>query len=310
MPKVTVSMNSGNTAELLVWGHPVYNPGHHLGLKIHDKGDDHYFSFSPISLEGTARMPFKACHQGREAYVMTSYAHEQLIWGVRKKWLRLQSKLNPEQLVLLPENLSIAQVSDKTLLEIALLFPPSIQSELSMVYEPERFVLNNLDIESMISKIRHFKSDSGKQLWAPWAGSLWRNRNTHNCASIILEILYAGKLRRRVHSPHDMASILVGLGCFMVSLLLKMQPIEMLIAMTAGFFIGRILGGAYEGYDGINHYLQMRKLLYKDPIRVIIGFKLFSSLVCAIAGIFIYGPIFPALITMPKNVAWLVRKLS
>lgn len=298
--------NASFTAELLVWGHPVYNPAYHLGVRIQSQGKEHYFSFSPISLDGTTSMSLGELHQGRESYAITSYDNEKLIWGLRKKWIRLRGILSDEQKALLPNDLSIAQVSDKILLDVAVLFPSSIQSELSLVYEPEKISLNHCDVTTMIKKIKHFCTDEGRQLWAPWAGSLWRNKDTHNCASIILEILYAGKLKRFAHSMHDILGVVGAFIGFSVSLII--QPEVCLLSTLGAFIIGRVLGGAYEGYVDIEYYLQMRKLLKKDSAIVIIGFKVLSSILCAVAGVFIYGPIFPALITMPINVVALAKK--
>lgn len=303
-----------NTVTLYIWQHAIYNPSGHLGLCVRTGSPDaqleNYFSLSPKSLEGIDDIPPLRLRDGRPARITDSFAEEKLIWGCRRHWAGLKYTLNQEQKDLLPYDLSITKISDETMLQIAGKFDGPTQRRLISLGEPNDVItLKTLDVDKMKSKIEAYKNSSPPLQWAALAGTYAHPAHGHNCASVVLSILYAGGMDKLVISPHAMAMSLgifaAAITCFAVG-----QPTvaEGVIRVLIGAAMGIAAGGIYEGCGDIQPLLDTMPVLKRDSFPTIFGLRLLCMIVTPILSIGKIGHTFPAYLTMPKQVVALAQE--
>jgi hypothetical protein len=302
---------------LYEFSHPIYNPSSHLGLLVEKGGQPYYFSFSPKDARGLKEIPFGMLREGREGFVLSDFEEETLLWGFRHAWNddfpaqlkdnQIEKFLNyfdeNRQTVGEPSDFirkNFKYLSDCQLLEIAKLFPDATKSTLKSHGQPDGMtVLKTLDLDAMIAKMKHFEDKP--PTWAPWASTYLHKENTYNCGSIILDILYTGKMGRLVTSSATQWSM-VGALLGLLSLIKTDEAALVCAAIGIGFAGGRVAGGAYDGCKNVQYFFNMNANTENDKTSIVVGLRILSIFFGAILGPLKTGPFFPAFLTLPKNV--------
>jgi hypothetical protein len=173
--------------------------------------------------------------------------------------------------------------------------------------EPEKTILKTCDLKAMLDKMNEYSRS--KPTWAPWAGTYFHQENTHNCSSIILDILYAGKMDRLLTSSATKLSY-VGALLGLLSLMKTDDPLVIAASIGIGFLGGRAVGGAWDGFSNAQHFFNMNAGTKHEKTSTIIGFRLMSTMMGAVIGMMKWGPFFPAYITLPKNVVALAKEAA
>lgn len=318
----------GDEVVLCEWHHPIYNPSSHLGLKIHKEGQDYYFSFSPKSAYDLVHIPFAELRTGLEGFMVRNFDDERLLWGFRNAWGEgIIEKLSQTQITKMigyyhtnhpheaidSQTLTQAVLNDfshlrdSQLLELAQLFPEDIKNGLRALGQPNggTTVLRTLDLNAMIDKINEFAASQPK--WAPLAGTYSHQENTYNCASIVLTILYAGKMDGLITTRATQwaaAGTLVGL----LSLIVTQTPEVIGESVAGGLVGGRIFGAAQDSYLDIQHFFNMIAGTPEDNVGTVLGLRILSTVCGGIIGALKSGPFLPAYLCLPKNVVELSRQ--
>lgn len=302
------SPNSLNDyAQLLIWEHSDYLPAKHIALAIHYEGKQHYLSFSPAELGGLSKRPLLEQRDGVTPYFIENREEELLIQGFRNDWPNLQSLLNQDQKTLLNgRNLKIVSASE--IVSIAKLFSAYQQKMIKEKGHPHQIeTLRDLDLEKMIEMIQGFKSNSSIK-WASWCGTYFRKPGRHNCASMVLDVLYKGGLGHHLSSPHDIlgaASMLVGASMAFYN---NDTWINAILNLIEGLIIGRGLGSAYEGYVGIQSFLNLMSASGESQLSATLGLRFLSTTLSSFIGVIKPGPLVPAFLTLPQDVVALVQE--
>lgn len=288
--------------EILAWYHPLCIPAQHMALRVVHEGEEHYLSFSPDSLLGLSEKQFLELRKGVKASFVRMYDDELLIQGFRNAWPQIKEELNQEQLSILHYG-SIKKVSDVEILEITKYFTNEKNNELRAKGHPSEIViLYSLDTKRMLEKINQLKEKADSITWASWAGTSFHQENTYNCASIVLEVLYEGGFDKLISSSNDLLGIsglLLGTTFTLVTQPLWITAIIQIVVATMS---GRGLGGAYEGYTGIQSFLNLAASQGHDNLGSVLGLRVLTALFSAFLGAVKTGPVFPAFLTIPRDV--------
>lgn len=298
--------NPGNLydyAEVLSWFHPECTPAQHVVLRIVKGGQEtHYLSFAPKRLEVWSTRSYFQTRHGIEAAFINSYEDELLLQGFRNAWPAIKSELNTQQLSLI-KNDSIKKVSDYEILQIARDLSDAKKAELRDRGKPGEVIqLRSLDLHAMSKKVESFTSAEGRTTWASWAGTCFHEKDTYNCAAMVLEVLYAGGLSDLISSKNDLLGelgLLIGAGYFVFQN--SQNWLDAVIDLGVGFAAGRCLGGIYEGYTGIQTYLDVISAQGKDNIFSVLGLRLLSTSLAAVIGTLKPGIVVPAVLALPRD---------
>lgn len=290
--------------EVLAWYHPECVPSQHMALRIRELGHIHYLSFSPKSLHGLAERPFLDLPKGVEGVFIPTYEDELLIQGFRNAWPAIQNELSDQQKSFISRS-SIRKISDIEILGIAQSkqFSHERKEELRKIGKPTEIIeLRTLDINAMVTKLNQFKSPETNMQWASFCGTYKHQKNTHNCASIVLDLLYEGGMGAMITSNNDLlglAGTLLGVG---YTYFTGYYWLHIIKNISFGLLFGRCIGGAYEGYTGIQSFLNLLSTQGKDNCGSILGLRVLSTCFSAIVGVIKPGPVVPAFLTIPRNV--------
>lgn len=145
--------------------------------------------------------------------------------------------------------------------------------------------------------------------WAFWAGSYFHPPNTHNCASIVLDVLYAGGLGWLTVSTNDLLGIagsLLGAGYF--AFMGSKDWLSALVNIAVGFVVGRGFGGAYDGYNQIQSFLNTVASQGRDNMGTVLGLRLAGTLLPMLIGIVKPGRVVSAYMTLPQDVVSLAHQ--
>lgn len=196
----------------------------------------------------------------------------------------------------------VKKLSSTEILKIAMLFPPDQQAHLRKMGTPTELVtLQTLDTIRMVDRLNYFKSTSIQ--WVSWG----RNPRKHdekiyNCASIVLDVLYAGGLGKLITSPSDSAGVigtLLGAG---YAFLNNHPWLKTLEAIGVGMLLGRGTGSAYEGSSGIQTLLNLMNTRRKDTCCLVLGLRVMSACLSSVIGTFKLGYLITDFLALPPDV--------
>ena len=297
--------NLHDYVEVICWKNPWLLTGHHLGLRIIREGEEvAYLSFVPVDWPSAVKMPWRA---PAEAFFI-DYQDDLLYQGFRNSWPEYADVLTPEQKLLLQEN-SIKRVNDRDGLQIAKLFPEEIQHELRKRNHSDVVILRSLDLDCMTREIESYINKETPLSWTFWGkASLFGHAKVHNCGSIVLDILYKGGLRNLLISTQDLmgfAGLLIGAG---YAFQFDSEWSGALIETAVGFFAGRCLGGMYEGFTGIQSFLNLLNAERRDNILSTLGLRLTSVMLSGLIATVKPGALVPAVLVTPRDVMNLVNQ--
>jgi hypothetical protein len=271
------SPNLGNDrAEIIAWHHPEFIRAYHVALKITKAGVTHYLSISAETFPRYAKKSLFNLLQGRPAYFYECYEDEMLVQAFRSS--------HEDSKALSAER----------------------QAELkSIECHAHKITLRSLDLDAMIEKIKFFKSPQNKIKYALWSGThtYLYQANTYNCATAVLETLRVGGFNDLIETKNDLFGKLGLLLAAAYTLTNQLALQEAVITIAAGFFVGRGLGAAYEGYTGVQSYLNRNAQEgHLDSTLSAVGFRMLSTALSALVGTFKPGLVVPTVIATPIEV--------
>jgi len=300
--------------EILAWYHPECVPAQHIVLLIRDAGEKHYLSFSPRVLHGLSERSFCQLREGVDGIFVDNYEDELLIQGFRNAWPNINNDLTEAQQTFIKNN-TFKKLSDIEILELTQHFSFNKKAELRQLGEPTEVIeLRSLNVEAMINKINLYKTASTPMKWASWSGTFLHKPNTHNCASIVLDVLYTGGLGHLIHSNRDLltaAGALLGASYALIYNKAYLETLTEIAIQTVqyavgGLVLGRATGGAMEGYTEIQSFLNLVAIQGKDNIGSVLGLRFGITLLSAVVGLIKQGSIVPSIVTLPREVLNLV----
>jgi hypothetical protein len=295
-------------AEVIAWYHPEFCASQHTALRLVRNGiETHYLSFSPINLTAASKTPFAKLRVGIDAHFVPSYEDELLIQGFRNAWPDIKSELNGRQKSYL-KNDSLKNVSDFHILAITAELSPERQAQIKKQFgRPSEVIeLRSLNFEAMAERMEFLMEPDNLTKWAPWSGSYFRGAGAHNCASIVLDVLYAGGMHTYSNDLLTAAGLLLGAGYFVFCD--HHAWLEAVIDIAVGCAASRAVAGAREGYLGIQSFLNVMATQGADNLPALLGLRFTSTLLCSVIGILKSGPLVPAFLTLPRDVMTLAQQ--
>lgn len=256
--------------KIYCWGPTRCITALHIGIEVNRGSERHYLSFYPYSVD--ADRSLSQIRTGTAAYFEENFDMECSYQGYRKA-----NDHDPEII-----NLNAEVIFDR----ISKL-PREEQAELRRLGSPNDTIeLHSLDLEKMIQKIAYFKrvaplQAESKQLdkaepllsseehkdspayeakWGAWASVKLHQKDTYNCSSMALEVLYAGGLQNLTSTLHDAMGVaggLLGTGLGVASYLNNRVLQEAFIKLAIGFFGSRGAGGFVEGWVDMQSVLNL-----------------------------------------------------
>lgn len=296
--------------EILSWYHPEYLPTQHLALRIRDGNETHYLSFSPKIVRDRPKRSILQLRQGVDAFFVNHYEDELLIRGFRNAWPQIKDDLTTAHQQFFKKN-NFKTVSDIEVLEIAGKLPAETQTKLRKLGNPTEVIeLRSLNVKAMIQKMHAYKTATIPIQWSFWSGTYLHAANTHNCASIVLDLLYTGGMGNLIHSYRDVLTIagtLLGVSYVFMNSETCLETMAALVPeifknAAIGLVVGRGIGGFIEGYTEIQSFLNLGSIKGKDNTTSVLGLRFVSASLSALIGFIKQGPIVPSVLTMPREV--------
>lgn len=317
-----------NSVKVYCWGPDKLLPALHTALEI-TKGDERYYlSFSPYTIEGLEHLSILEIRSGVSAYFQENFEQERLYRGYRRAH---------------EDDKEINKLCHDDILKRAQQLPSHTQDVLKILGNPNETVeLHSLNLEKMIKKVNFLKRPSEAQSeskliqaeklsyetrWASWASTYFHQKNTYNCSSIILDILYEGGLNNLISTYHDtfgavggLLGTALGIASYMNNRMLQ----EAVLKLAISFFAGRGVGGFADGWNDIQSILNLIvrnaktdstqqnlsakcKSLQNGALHI--GLRLMSATFSSLVALVKYGPIVPEwLATTPELVMNLVHQ--
>ncbi len=270
----------------------------------------HYLSFGPAKSEGLSHLPLLFGKVTQRTGVVgnftETYKDDLLIQGLRN------AALNEEKGIDLPPNLKKMSPLE-VLVHAKENYTSATKARLRELGKPADVIrLRTLDLNKMIIRIQQYKTDK-EMHWAFFSGTYFHKEHRHNCASIILDVLYAGGLDQVAPASYNNLTGLVG-GLLGVAYAYHQwdhssaQSNAWIIASSAA--IGRATGAAYDGYHGIQSFLNVVTKEERDSWGSVLGLRINSAVCSAIVGIFKSGPFNSGLLTLPEEVGYIAVNAS
>ena len=299
--RLPLANETDNTVELFAWYHPIYAPAYHVALRVTHGKEVEYLSISPTVHPNFSGSTLFDLRNGFPAHFIACYEDELLIQGFRNAWPDGKNTLSEKQQSLITDD-TLKKVTDREIFNIASLYPEATQTELRLKGNPAHVVrLRSLDAAPMIEKIRLFKSPENKTKWALWSGNHIQKDNTYNCASSAYSVLSAGGFNHLVESNRDLfglAGALLGATYAYTHNQNWQTAMKNIVIST---LLARGVSGAYEGYTGIQSYLNFNASKGKNSFSAAIGLRLLSTTLSGFIGAILPGPVVPAVIAMPAD---------
>jgi hypothetical protein len=115
-----------------------------------------------------------------------------------------------------------------------------------------------------------------------------------------------GNLLTSTQDVMGIAGLLVAAGVIVFE---GSQNWQLIIAeLVTGLIGGRALGGAYEGYLGVQTFLNVAASQGKDDFGTVLGLRILSLALFPIIGALKAGPLVPAFLTIPREVLLLAAQ--
>lgn len=313
-----------DSVRVYCWGPDKLLPALHISLEITRGGERYYVSFSPHSIEGLEHLSIQQMRSGIPAYFLGSFEEERLYRGFKRAH---------------EDDEEIKKLRHEDILKRAQQLPSQTQESLKILGNPNETVeLHSLDLEKMIKRVRFLKrrSDIQSELklsqtehphyetkWASWASTDFHQKDTYNCSSIILDVLYEGGLNNLISTYHDtlgaacgLLGTALGIASYMNNRILQ----EAVLKLATTLFAGRGVGGFIDGWNDMQSILNLSARNAKpDPTQQNfsilkngaqhIGLRLMSATFSSLVALIKYGPIVPDLLaTTPELVMNLVHQ--
>jgi hypothetical protein len=297
-----------DSVEIFAWYHPIYAPAHHVALRITKGQEIYYLSISP-----TIHPNFSGCslfdlRKGIDANFLSSYEDELLVQGLRNTWPAIKDTFNEEQKKLIPAETSIPsetmkKITDREALEIARLFPVEMQDKLRLKGTPVQTIqLRSLDLDPMIARIKLLTAPENKTKYALWSDTKLQEKCTYNCASAIYSVLAEGGFGNLIESSNYLFGIAGALIGASYAYNYATSWRDAVKDITIATLAGRGIGGAYDGYTGIQSYLNFNVAKGKDSQSAAIAFRILSTTLSGFIGAIMPGPVIPSVIAMPADI--------
>jgi hypothetical protein len=303
-----------DSVEIFAWHHPIYAPAHHVALRVTQGSEVHYLSLSPTTHPNYSGCSLFDLRIGIEGHFLNSYEEELLIQGFRKAWPAIKDALNENQKLLLPTETAghadiMKKLTDKAALQIASFFPLDVQNELRIKGAPVQVIqLRSLNLESMIAKIKLLKSPESKTKWALWSATRIQEKNTYNCASSVFSVLDEGGFHNLIESSNYLLGIAGGLMGALYAYSYSQSWRDSIKNIAISTLVARGIGGAYDGYTGVQSYLDFNLTKGKESHGAAIALRMLSSTLSGFMGAMLPGPMVPSVIAMPVEMMKLTRE--
>lgn len=172
--------------------------------------------------------------------------------------------------------------------------------------------LYQLDFDKMVRVFSEYKKDKESK-WATLAGrgNFLQNKNIHNCASIILFLLFEGGIGdstigygRMLSQAGFLLGVLLSLGQFYSISLTQYILMPFVVAIA-----GAAVGGAIDGYRDSQSFIDIVNKSNKNSI-VNASIMLVSVIISSIGSIFLVQRAINSFVTSPQNVIDICRWAS
>lgn len=282
------------SVRIYCWGPLKHLTGKHIALEVVRNGKAYYVSFSPCTISELPNQSLFHLRQGIRGEFKNSFDDELLIQGYRK------AHIDNQKIQILGNDAILSFISELSVED---------QNRLRELGNPAQIAeLHSLDLDEMIVEINRLKN-ADEILWGAWAGSILHQERTYNCASIILCVLYKGGLERLVSTYHDVLGVIGGILFGFISYWNNMALFAIIINLIKGIFLGRFIGGAYEGWTEIQSVFDLSAMEGKGNKFQTVLLRLVSAICSAVVALLKTGAFIPELFnTTPQLVMDMMQK--
>lgn len=276
-----------NYVKVHCWGTSKVLPTKHTTLEIMYHGAVYYLSFSPL-IRPTAKGSIFSKREGIKAEFKDSFDDELLIQGFRIKYCN---------------DLEALELRNEATLKRIRQLEPEEQDLLRKMGKPTQTEeLHCLNLEKMIVEVQWLK-ESESVRWAAWSATQTSQKDTFNCASIILHVLNRGGLGELVSSYHDALGLLSGMLLGVAAGMQGGALLTVTLDFLTGLFFGRVIGGAYEGASDAQSLIDIFANAKHEKGLKIIGLRIATTLFSAVSSVLKVGVILEELFcTTPQHV--------
>ncbi|MHB1949834.1 MAG: hypothetical protein ACYCQI_17185 [Gammaproteobacteria bacterium] len=302
--KESRNSESKGRVEIFHWHHKIYNPAGHIALKIVKEDKEYYLSLN-------SKMPGKKGslwhkRNGVDSFFTNNLDEDCLIQGFRHACPEIFNYINENKVLGYELNeKKLKSMSEFQILELVRKLPLEKQNELKSNSKLDTFYLKSLDVDTMIEKINELRSVSGMK-WALVSGTHYHREHTYNCASLSLQILYAGKLDKLVSSVNQdifsMSGLALGIA---LAYLGNASLLQTLIYVILGSVSGKAF---YDCIEGSQSYIKIQSDQGRDSSLMTAGIYAATATLSFIFGSFITKPSIPAMWTCPGHVLNMVKE--
>lgn len=316
------------------WEQSILSPAKHVALEVRQGKESYYLSFFPYSTANTNS--YSDATTGRSAFFVESLEAEQLFLGYRRRKLddhkSQDEKSNPE------EKLNYFEILHKIRG-----FGAGKQNAIRNLGAPDQTIkLHSLDLDKMRDRIGALKKElpkteitqfeletqtlipSYKSQWASIASAFSCRKQKpdkedkenkedkppipHNCASIVLDVLYAGGLGDLI--PTSSQDVLGAMGFILgaASFIGNTNWIGATINLARTFFMFRGSGGFYVGWcegQSVHDLIAANKTKEgeKESCSSALGLRFYHASLSALFALVIPGHFFGEwIVTTPQGV--------
>ncbi len=269
----------------------------HISLEIHHEDECCYISLMTDIHENFSNHSLFQLRKGVASYFVPSLQEECQIHGFINSgphiWQHVPAAF---------KNKRGETLTAKEVLEIVKQLPIEIQQSLIELGKPHNtLILYSLDTQKMMRVAKSFRNNQ-EILWASFTGTGSHQKNTHNCANIGLEILYAGGMADLLIPEREIFGIMGGLLGVAYTFTHCESLVNIIVGFAIGFITGRLVGGAVEGYRDIQNFLNIVTNQRQDQLSTLLALRMASVLLGSFATLLPGGPNFTSILTLPNNV--------
>lgn len=269
----------------------------HVAMEIYHKGECYFISLMIDTHDTFLNRNILQLREGVSSFFVPSLDEECLFHGFNN------SRPDIWQYVPLAfRDKSEVKLTVKETLEIIALLPAEQKKLIEKAGRPNNEItLYSLDTEKMITKAKEYR-ENPKAQWASFAGTAFHQKNTYNCASLVLEILYAGNMADLLVAERDIFSFIGALLGLTYTLTHCPSLMGAILGLVVGFIAGRFIGGAIEGYTNIQNLLNITATQSNDQLSTVLGLRVLSALLNSFGALIPGNPDFSSILTLPSNV--------
>lgn len=263
----------------------------HVAIEINSSAYVSLVTDAEVDFDG---LSVKELRNGIAAYFIPSFSEECQLYGflncpaIRQKYVR--GKCTAQEILKIIETLT-----------------PDEKRQIKKIGQPQHKVtLFSLDVEKMLAHFTKIKEETVK--WAPFSGTWNHQRNTYNCASIVMELLNVGGIQQLLIPPAELYSCIGALLGLAYALTHCPTIINMIFGLIIGCLSGRIIGGACEGFTNIQYFLNVVAREQKDDLSAVLGLSALSIFLHAFIRIFPVSLRQASILALPEEVLTVVEQ--